>query len=146
MAIFAIKLAKLAQKWQKHWLQTSLIIAKCLIVSHSPRPYWPCIARYRETISAIPPYCACGFSCLNMTNSVRYPLPLFLAFPPWRAFEVEVQYSPPPKGYLGDTCAIPHENLAKCLEKSKDPPIDSSGSQRGSVMALSAPSHGTKAL
>ena len=31
-------------------------------------------------------------------------------------------------------------------EKSKDPPIDSSGSQRGSVMALSAPSHGTKTL
>ena len=30
--------------------------------------------------------------------------------------------------------------------KSKDPPIDSSGSQRGSVMALSAPSHGTKTL
>ena len=31
-------------------------------------------------------------------------------------------------------------------EKSKDPPIDSSGSQRGSVMALSTPSHGTKTL
>ena len=34
------------------------------------------IARYREIISAIPPYCALwGFWCLNMANWVRYPLP-----------------------------------------------------------------------
>ena len=43
---------------------------------------WPRIARYRETISAIPPYCALwGFWCLNMANWVRYPLLLFWAFP-----------------------------------------------------------------
>ena len=53
------------------------------------------------------PYCALwGFWCLNMANWVRYPLPLFWAFPPWRAWEVEVRY-PPSKGvsqrYLRDT-------------------------------------------
>ena len=41
-----------------------------------------------------------------MANWVRCPLPLFWAFPPWRACEVEVQY-PPSKGvsqrYLRDT-------------------------------------------
>ena len=36
-------------------------------------------------------YCALwGFWCLNMANWVRYPLPLFCAFPRWRACEVEV--------------------------------------------------------
>ena len=36
------------------------------------------IARYRETISAIHPYCALwGCGCLNVANWVRYPLPLF---------------------------------------------------------------------
>ena len=70
--------------------------------------------RYRETISAIPPYCALwGFWCLNMANWVRYPLPLFWAFPLWRACEVEMRYPPPPKtGYLSDTGAIPCENKA----------------------------------
>ena len=51
----------------------------------------PVLRDTRETISAIPPYCALwGFWCLNMANWVRYPLPLFWAFPPWRACEVEV--------------------------------------------------------
>ena len=36
------------------------------------------------------------------------------------------------------------KKVEKVQEKSKDPPIDSSGSQRGSVMALLAPSHGTQ--
>ena len=59
-----------------------------------------------------PPYCTLlGFWCLNMANWVRYPLPLFWAFPPWRAREVEV-LDPPSKWYLSDTCAIPHENKA----------------------------------
>ena len=68
---------------------------------------WPRIARYRETLSAIPPYCVLwGFWCLNMANWVRYPPPPFSeCFPPWRACEVEVRY-PPTKGYLSDTCAI----------------------------------------
>ena len=52
-------------------------------------------SRYRETISAIPPYCALwGSWCLNMANWVRYPLPLFWAFPRWRAYKVEVRYPP----------------------------------------------------
>ena len=38
-----------------------------------------------------------GFWCLNMANWVRSPLPLFWAFPPWRACEVEVRYPPPTK-------------------------------------------------
>ena len=42
-----------------------------------------------------------------MANWVRYPLPLFWAFPTWRACEVEVRYPPPSKGvsqrYLRDT-------------------------------------------
>ena len=33
-----------------------------------------------------------GFWCLNMTNWVRHPRPLFWEFPPWRACEVEVRY------------------------------------------------------
>ena len=59
----------------------------------------PRIARYRETISAIPPYCALwGFWCLNMANWVRYPLPLFSAVLPWRACEVEVREPPLKRG------------------------------------------------
>ena len=47
--------------------------------------------RYRETISAIPPYCALwGFWCLSMANWVRYPLPFSERFPLKKAFEVEV--------------------------------------------------------
>ena len=69
----------------------------------------PHIARYRETISAITPYCALW--CLNMANWALYPLPLFSAFPlgehaKWRCD------SPPhkrQKGYLSDTCAMPYE-------------------------------------
>ena len=47
-----------------------------------------------------------------MANWVRYPLPLFSVFPPWRACEAEVRYPPPQKGYLSDTRAIPYENKA----------------------------------
>ena len=62
-------------------------------------------------------YCALwGFWCLNMTNWVRYPLPLFWAFPPWKACEVEVRYPPPQKGHLSDTCTIPCENKAKACD------------------------------
>ena len=39
-----------------------------------------------------------GFWCLNMANWARYPLPLFSAFPPWRACEVEVRYPPLKRG------------------------------------------------
>ena len=41
-------------------------------------PQWPRIARYRETISAIPPYYAlCGFGVSTWPMGVQYPLPLF---------------------------------------------------------------------
>ena len=51
------------------------------------------VLRKTTRISQRYPYCALwGFWCLNMANLVRYPLPLFWAFPPWRACEVGVQY------------------------------------------------------
>ena len=61
----------------------------------------------RDYLSDTPLACALwGFWCLNMANWVRYPLPLFWAFPPWSTCEVEVRY-PPSKGvsqrYLRDT-------------------------------------------
>ena len=64
----------------------------------------------RQTISAIPPYCALwGFWCLNMANWVRYPFSE--RFPlgehaKWRCD------TPPQKGYLSDTRATPYENKA----------------------------------
>ena len=45
-----------------------------------------------------------------MANWVRYPLPLFWAFPPWRACKSGGAI--PHKGYLSDTSAIPHDNKA----------------------------------
>ena len=50
---------------------------------------------------------------------------------------------PPPPPNSRDTFSPP---LSRCQEKSKDPPIDRSGSQQGSVLALFAPSHGTRTL
>ena len=55
----------------------------------------PYCATPRDYLSDILPLHAMGCWCLNMANWVRYPLPLFWAFPPWRACEVEVQ--PPPR-------------------------------------------------
>ena len=76
---------------------------------------WPHIARYRETISAIPPnYALWGFWCLNMANWAPYPgpFPFSERFPigehaKWRCD------TPPQKGYLSDTCAIPYETRQK---------------------------------
>ena len=51
---------------------------------------------------------AMGF-LVSQHGQLQYPLPLFSAFPPWRACEVEVPYPFPPKGYFSDTCAIPYE-------------------------------------
>ena len=63
------------------------------------------------------------FWWLNMANWMRYPLPLFWAFSPWRACEVEVRYPPPQKeGYLSDTCAIPARYRMKTRQKGCDTP------------------------
>ena len=53
-----------------------------------------------------------GFWCLNMANWVRYPLPLFSAFPPLESMRSGGAIPPPQKGYLSDTCAMPYENRA----------------------------------
>ena len=87
---------------RNNWFRLALLSGP--VLRESPRDY------LSDT-----PYCALwGFWCLNMANWVRYPLPLLSAFPPWRACEVEVRYPPPPtqKGYLSNTCAMPHENKA----------------------------------
>ena len=42
------------------------------------------------------PIARCGVVVSQHGHWVRYPLPLFSAFPAWRACEVEVQYPPPP--------------------------------------------------
>ena len=58
---------------------------------------WPRIARYHETISAIPPYCALwGFWCLNMATWVRYPLPPFLSVSPLESMRSGGAIPPPP--------------------------------------------------
>ena len=89
----------------------SMILERFSEVAYLVAPY---CAIPRDYLSDTPPYCALwGFWCLNMANWVRYPLPLFWAFPPWRACKVEARYPPPQKGYLSDTCAIPFENKAK---------------------------------
>ena len=74
----------------------------------------PRIARYRETISAISPYCALwGFWCHNIAKRVRYPPPPFLSVSPLGEHaKWGCEYPPPPKGYLSDTRAIPYENKA----------------------------------
>ena len=55
----------------------------------------PCLLP-RDYLSDTPLLRAVGFWYLSMANWVRCPLPLFSAFPPWRACEVEVRYPPPP--------------------------------------------------
>ena len=98
---------KIPRCWEKK--QTKSVIVTPFLCVPLVAPY---CASHRETISAIPPYCALwGFWCLNMANWVRSP-PLFSVFPPWGACEVEVRYPPPQKGYLSDTCAIPYKNKA----------------------------------
>ena len=65
------------------------------------------VAPYRETVSAIPPYCALwGFWCLNMANWVRYPSP-FLGVSPLESMRSGGAIPPPTKGvsqrYLSNT-------------------------------------------
>ena len=52
-----------------------------------------------------------GFWCLNLANWMRCPLPFFLAFPPWRACEVEVRYPPLKRGISA--------TLARCPLKTR---------------------------
>ena len=75
-------------------------------------------------LSLVAPYCAIPRDYLSDTPLLRamrllvsqhgqfgaMPLPLFWAFPPWRACEVEVRYPPTQKGYLSDTCAKTRQN------------------------------------
>ena len=86
----------------------------------------PRIARYRETISAIPRYCALWFVLVSRHGQLgARPPPPFLSVSSWRACEVEVRYPPPPqKGYLSDTCAIPYENKAN---RVRYPPLRDMG-------------------
>ena len=59
----------------------------------------PRIARYRETISAIPPALA-RYGVLGVSTwpiGCDTPSPFSERFPPWRACEVEVRYPPPLK-------------------------------------------------
>ena len=67
----------------------------------------------RDYLSDTPLACALwGFWCLNMAKWVRYPLPLFSAFLPIESMRMWRCDTPPQKGYLSDTCAIPYENTA----------------------------------
>ena len=72
------------------------------------------LARYRETISAIPPYCALwGFWCLNIFGVSTWPIrcdtlsPFSERFPLGEHAKWSCDTPPPQKGYLSDTCAIP---------------------------------------
>ena len=68
---------------------------------------YPPIARYGVFGASMWPI---GFDFTHI------PPPPLLSVSPQIACEVEVRYPPPPpqqKGYLSDTCAIPHENKAK---------------------------------
>ena len=59
-----------------------------------------------------------GFWYLNMANWVRYPSPLFWAFPPWRECEVEVRYPPLERGIS----AIPARYPMKTRQMVAIPP------------------------
>ena len=91
------------------------------------------IARYRETVSEKPPDCAL-WGLLPFLPSLLVsqhgqlgaipPPPFFERFPSgehakWRCD------TPPPKGYLSDTCATPYENKANIQSRKstrKNPP------------------------
>ena len=76
-------------------------------------PWWPRIARYRETISAIAPYCALwGFLVSQHGQLGAIPPPPFLGVSPSESMRSGGAIPPPQKGYLSDTCAIPYENKA----------------------------------
>ena len=63
----------------------------------------------RDYLSDIPLLRAMGFWCLNMANWVRYPLPIFWAFPLGEHAKWKCN-TPLQKGYLSDTCTLPYEN------------------------------------
>ena len=69
-------------------------------------------ARYRETISAIPPKSArYGFLVSEHGQLGAIPPPAFLSMSPLESMR-SGGATPPQKGYLSDTCAIPYENKA----------------------------------
>ena len=69
-----------------------------------------------ETISAIPPYCALwGFWCLNMANWVRYPVPLFRAFPLGEHARWRCDTPPPPhRGISAILARYPMKTRQSC--------------------------------
>ena len=82
-----------------------------------------------QVLGLVAPYCAIPRDYLSDTPLLRameflvsqhgqlsaIPPPPSLSDSPWRACKVEVRY-PSQKGYLSDTCAIPHENKAKRMQ------------------------------
>ena len=83
------------------WRISSIVGVGCLVAPYCAIP--------RDYLSDTP-YCALwGFWCLNMPNWVRYPLPFSVRFP---LGEHAKRRCDSQKGYLSDTCAIPHENKA----------------------------------
>ena len=73
----------------------------------------PRIARYRETISAIPPLLrAMGFLVSQHGQLGAIPPPTFSERFPLAEHAKCRCDTPPQKGYLSDTCAIPYENKA----------------------------------
>ena len=103
--------------WERRLLANSLAMG-VLKRLHSE---WPHIARYRETISAIPgtPLLrAMGFLVSQYGQSGAITPPPFLCIPPLESKRSGGAIPPPrpQKVYLSDTCAIPHENKANGCE------------------------------
>ena len=87
----------------------AVFLVQCHHLSVKVQPLWPRIARYRETISAIPSIARYGvFGVSTWPNWMRYPLPFSERFPLGEHAKWRCDTHPPPhKGvsqrYLHDT-------------------------------------------